>query len=184
MIAAACRSFRKNGFSGIGGDGLAKEAGVTSGAFYGHFASKEAAFKQVVATVLDEMRARLLDVREACGSKWVEVFVDYYLQHMIVCDMGESCPLFSLSLEVARSNEEIRSAYEAGMQKAAAAVADGLEGGSLEERKKRAWALLSVLSGGVTLARAAASHELSQEIADALRAAALQAAGPAAGGPK
>ena len=40
ILDAAGRGFRRLGFGGIGVDGLAKEAGVTSGAFYGHFPSK------------------------------------------------------------------------------------------------------------------------------------------------
>ena len=66
--------------------------------------------------------------------KWVEVFVEFYLTHARVCDMSESCPLRSRSLEVAQSCEESRSACEAGMQKVAKAIADGLEGGSLANR--------------------------------------------------
>ena len=38
VIKAAEGSFKKAGYSGIGVDGLARDAGVTSGAFYGHFA--------------------------------------------------------------------------------------------------------------------------------------------------
>ena len=36
IINAASRGFRSNGYAGIGVDGIAKEAGVTSGAFYAH----------------------------------------------------------------------------------------------------------------------------------------------------
>ena len=45
ILNAAGRGFRSLGFGGIGVDGLAKDAGVTSGAFYGHFSSKAEAFK-------------------------------------------------------------------------------------------------------------------------------------------
>jgi len=39
MLEAAGRGFRSHGYSGIGVDGLAKAADVTSGAFYSHFGS-------------------------------------------------------------------------------------------------------------------------------------------------
>jgi AcrR family transcriptional regulator len=48
ILEAAGRSFRKGGFGGIGVDGLAKEAGLTSGAFYVHFGSKAEAFRESV----------------------------------------------------------------------------------------------------------------------------------------
>jgi AcrR family transcriptional regulator len=182
MIAAASRGFRKRGFGGIGVDGLAKEAEVTSGAFYSHFPSKEAAFKEAVVAGMDQVRTAIMSARETYGAAWIELFIDFYLSRMRVCDPGDTCPLQSYSPEVARSGSETRAAYEAGMLKVTEAVAEGLEGGTLPERKQRAWALLSILSGGVTLARAVADEGVSSGIADAVRSAALQAAGPASTG--
>ena len=182
MIAAASRGFRRRGFGGIGVDGLAKEAEVTSGAFYSHFSSKEAAFKEAVVAGIEELCAAVLSFRKAHGAKWIEAFADFYLGYKRVCELGDSCALQSLSPEVGRSDAETRSAYEAGMLKVADAVAEGLEGGTLAERRQRAWALLSILSGGVTLARAVADEEVSSGIADAVKSAALQAAGAALAG--
>lgn len=176
MIAAAGRGFRRRGFGGIGVDGLAKEAEVTSGAFYGHFPSKEAAFKEAVVTGMEELRAGVVSFREKHGAKWVEAFIDFYLGYKRTCELGDSCTLQSLSPEVGRSEPEIRSAYEAGMLKVVEAVAAGLEGGTLADRRKRAWAFLSLLSGGVTLARAVEDEKVSSKIASSIRSAALKAA--------
>jgi AcrR family transcriptional regulator len=176
LVAAAGRGFRRRGFGGIGVDGLAKEADVTSGAFYGHFPSKEAAFKEAVVAGLEELRAGVASFREEYGAKWLEAFVDFYLGHKRTCDLGESCALQSLSPEVGRSDADIRAVYEAGMLRVVETVAEGLSGGAMEERKKRAWALLSILSGGVTLARAVADAKVSNRIAASVRSAALRAA--------
>lgn len=176
MIAAAGRGFRRRGFGGIGVDGLAKEAEVTSGAFYGHFPSKEAAFKEVVVAGVEELHAAVNKMREAHGDKWLDVFVNFYLGQKRTCDLAESCALQSLSSEVARSDPEIKAAYEAGMLKVVDAIAQGLEGGTLPSRRKRAWALMSILSGGVTLARAVEDSQLSARVASSIRAVALNAA--------
>ena len=40
-MEAAARLFREHGFDGVGVDAIMKEAGLTHGGFYGHFASKE-----------------------------------------------------------------------------------------------------------------------------------------------
>jgi TetR/AcrR family transcriptional repressor of nem operon len=178
MIAAAGRGFRRRGFGGIGVDGLAKEADVTSGAFYGHFPSKEAAFKEAVATGIEELRATVVSLRETHGDKWLEAFVDFYLSYKRTCELGDSCALQSLSPEVGRSDPEIRAVYEAKLLQVVDAVADGLEGGSRADRKKRAWALLSILSGAVTLARAVEDEKASSKIAASIRSAALNAARP------
>ena len=55
ILDAASRSFRTYGYTGVGVDGLAKEAAVTSGAFYSHFGSKSAGFDLALEAGLDEV---------------------------------------------------------------------------------------------------------------------------------
>jgi TetR/AcrR family transcriptional regulator, transcriptional repressor for nem operon len=180
ILAAIGRGFRKNGYGGIGVDGLAREAEVTSGALYGHFASKEAAFKEAVLAGIDELRDGIEALRAEHGAKWIEIFIDFYLGHRRVCDLGESCALQSLTPEVQRSDSETKSAFETHMGLVAHAVADGLSGTDARDRLARAWALLAILSGGVTLARAMQDPQASDTIAAAIRPAAIKAAGKGA----
>ena len=95
ILAAVGRGFRKRGYGGIGVDGLAKEADVTSGALYGHFRSKEDAFKEAVVAGIDELAAAIVALRAEHGANWIETFVDFYLGQKRVCDLGESCALRS-----------------------------------------------------------------------------------------
>ena len=176
ILAAAGSGFRKHGYGGIGVDGLAQEAGVTSGAFYGHFKSKEAAFQETIALGLDQLRASVEKFRAEHGEGWIEAYTDFYLGPRRTCDLRESCTLQSLSSEVGRSSEAIRSTYRAEITKVVAAVAQGLHSGSAEERERRAWAYLMVLSGGVTMARAVDDPAVGEQIATAARVAALSAA--------
>jgi TetR/AcrR family transcriptional repressor of nem operon len=179
ILAAVGRGFRKRGYGGIGVDGLAKEAEVTSGALYGHFPSKEAAFKEAVVAGIDELRQGIEALRAEHGAKWVEAFVDFYLGHKRVCELGESCALQSLTPEVQRADSATKTAFEAEMSLVARAVADGLSGASAAGRLQRAWALLAVLSGGVTLARAVSDQTVANGIAAAIRKAAVEVAGGA-----
>jgi TetR/AcrR family transcriptional regulator, transcriptional repressor for nem operon len=175
ILAAVGRGFRKRGYGGIGVDGLAKEAAVTSGALYGHFPSKEAAFKEAVIAGLDELRAGIEAVRAEHGVQWIEIFVDFYLGYKRTCEPGDSCTLQSLTPEVQRSDSETKTAYEARMKQVAQAVADGLSGADAADRLQRAWALLAILTGGVTLARAVEDQATSDTIAAAVRKTALAA---------
>jgi AcrR family transcriptional regulator len=59
IINAARQGFRSNGYAGIGVDGIAKEAGVTSGAFYAHLGSKDGAFQATLSVGLDEVIAEI-----------------------------------------------------------------------------------------------------------------------------
>lgn len=176
MIAAAGRGFRRKGFGGIGVDGLAKEAEVTSGAFYGHFASKDAAFRQAVVSGIEELRGAIESLQIEHGADWLNMFVDFYLGEKRTCELGQSCAMQSLSPEVTRADHETRAVFQEGMLKVVEQVAKGLEGASLADRRKRAWALLAVLTGGVTLARAVEDADVSSRIAKSVREAALAAA--------
>lgn len=174
MVAAAGRGFRRQGFGGIGVDGLAKEAEVTSGAFYGHFSSKGEAFEAALVEGLEELRQGVEGLRAEHGVKWAVAFVDFYLGQKRVCELGSSCALQSLTSEVQRADVGIRTVFEAKIEGVVNAVADGLPGRIAKERRARAWALLSILSGGVTMARAVADKDVSAAIASACRAAALK----------
>lgn len=182
LVSAVGRGFRRHGYAGIGVDGLAKEAEVTSGAFYGHFSSKDAAFKEAAIAGLDELCTAILALREQHGGAWLEHFVDFYLGFKRTCDLGESCGLQSLTPEVGRADAAIRIAYEEHMSAVTDAVAEGLSGGSQLDRRRRAWAIMSLLAGGVTLARACGSDAASGEIAAAVKVAVLAAAKASGGG--
>ena len=177
ILNAAGRGFRRLGFGGIGVDGLAKEAGVTSGAFYGHFPSKAEAFKAAAVAGLVQLREAIEDLRASEGEDWLARFVDFYMSVRRTCDLGESCGLQSLTPEVARADDGTRTAYEAELLKVAEAVAQGLPHGPLPARRRTAWAILAMLSGGVSLARSAADPKTGAQIAAGIKGAVTAVAG-------
>ncbi len=174
ILTAAGRGFRRLGFGGIGVDGLAKEAGVTSGAFYGHFPSKAEAFKAAAVAGLVQLREGVESLRASEGDAWLEKFVDFYMSVRRTCDLGESCALQSLTPEVARADRGTKAAYEAELVRVVEAVAEGLPNGTLTVRRRTAWAILSILSGGVSIARSAADPRTGAQIAAGVKSAALK----------
>lgn len=177
ILAAAGRSFRSKGVAGIGVDGVAKEAGVTSGAFYFHFASKEEVFTQAVAEGLRELWSGIETFQEEHGAEWLPRFVDHYLGAKRTCDLREACVLQALGPEISRASADagVRQVYEAGLKRVVDAVAQGL-GGKEKSREARAWALLSLLVGGVTAVRGLSDEALAEHAAQAIRVAALAVA--------
>jgi TetR/AcrR family transcriptional regulator, transcriptional repressor for nem operon len=173
ILNAAGRGFRRLGYGGVGVDGLAKEAGVTSGAFSGHFPSKAAAFKAVALAGLSDLREALELLRATEGDAWLEKFVDFYMSVRRTCDLGESCALQSLTPEVARADPDTKAAYQAELVRVAEVVAQGLSALPLQARRESAWAILAVLSGGVTLARSFADPKLGMQIARGVKIAVL-----------
>jgi AcrR family transcriptional regulator len=173
ILQAAGRGFRRAGFGGAGVDGLAKEAGVTSGAFYAHFKSKADAFREIINIGLSNFKNSIEKLRAEFGEKWRVTLIDIYLGDRRTCDLADSCALQSLSIEVARGDDELRASYEEQLRLIIAAVADGLEG-KPKQRREEAITLLALLTGGVTLARAVHDPALSVEIAQAIRKTAIK----------
>ena len=171
ILNAAGRGFRRLGFGGIGVDGLAKEAGVTSGAFYGHFPSKAEAFKAAAVAGLVQLREAIEDLRANDAEGWLSTFVDFYMSVRRTCDLAESCALQSLTPEVARADPDTKAAYEAELVKVADAVAKGLPNAPFAARRRTAWAILALLSGGVSMARSAADPKTGAQIAAGIKAA-------------
>lgn len=162
---AAGRGFRKSGFGGVGVDGLAKEAGVTSGAFYVHFGSKSAAFAEAVTQGMAELKEGVLYFQAQHGRAWWPEFVRFYLNAKRSCDLSESCSLQSLTPEVARADNQAREAFSAGLRSVAEAIIAGPRSPSVPRDIDTALAALAALAGAVTLARAVEQQGFADQIA-------------------
>ncbi len=180
ILEAASATFRQSGYAGIGVDGVAKEAGVTSGALYAHFGSKNGLFEEALKAGLDEVIEAIPQFRQDNGAQWIEAFVTYYLGQPHRDDLAGGCAMTTLSPEVVRAAPEIHALYESKMNKIAGLIAAGLAQGSEEEKLARAWSVLGTLIGGLTLARAVKTRKLAARIAAALSQAAVIVAGPTA----
>ncbi len=169
MLQAAGRGFRSRGYDGIGVDGLAKGAGVTSGAFYAHFGSKAAAFEAALLAGLDEVIAAIPEYQSKHGDDWTNEFSNYYLGTAHRDNLSGGCAMAAFSPEVVRASEQTRALYEQKMQTIAGLIADKMGGATKPERLANAWFYISSLIGGVTLARAVNSPALSAKILDAAK---------------
>jgi AcrR family transcriptional regulator len=169
---AAGRGFREGGFGGVGVDGLAREAGLTSGAFYGHFGSKAAAFRVAARDGLRALRAAVEAAQDRDGAAWLEPFVQMYLNDRVAVAMAEACALPVLSVDVARADPATRAEYATELRALADTVAAGLPG---PDGPARAWTLLALLAGGATMARAVADEPLRAAIVAAVAGAARTA---------
>ncbi len=178
IIDAASRSFRSNGYAGIGVDGIAKEAGVTSGAFYAHLGSKDGAFEEALKLGLDEVVAAIPNFQLEHGKQWIVAFSEYYLGKTHRNNLSCGCAMTTLSPEVVRTKPELQRIYEDKMLEIVTLMANGLSGDSEEECLSRAWAMLGILIGGLTMARAVTSKELVEKIAISIIKSAISVAGP------
>lgn len=177
IIEAVGRGFRKHGYAGIGIDGLAKAAGVTSGAFYSHLGSKDNAFEIALEKGLNEVLEGIPKFQNDHGENWAKAFAEYYLSKSHRNDLECGCAMATLTSEVVRFDSDIHKLYETKMKLIRKLIAEGLIGGTDEERNARAWSFLAVLIGGINIARAMNSSKLSDDISNAIIGSAVKAAG-------
>jgi TetR/AcrR family transcriptional repressor of nem operon len=177
IINAASQGFRSNGYAGIGVDGIAKKAGVTSGAFYAHLGSKDGAFEAALSLGLDEVIAAIPEFQLQHGKQWLVAFSDYYLGQAHRDDLSCGCAMTTLSPEVVRTKPELHAIYENKMVAIIELMALGLDGDSHEDCLSRAWTVLGILIGGLTMARAVASVKTADKIAISIANAVINIAG-------
>lgn len=164
IIEAAGRGFRTNGYGGLGVDGLAKGAGVTSGAFYGHFSSKDEAFKSAIEKGMDDYAEAAKNLQKEKGEEWVDGLLDYYLGEDHRNNLSGGCAVPGLSAEVARADKETKALYEEGLLKIAHTISKGDE-----SKTSDALALMALLAGTVLLSRSVGSEDVANKISEASR---------------
>lgn len=176
LLQASGRAFRREGYAGIGVDSIAKDAGVTSGAFYAHLKSKNGAFRAALVAGLEEVLAALPEYRETHGDQWPAAFADYYLGHGHRIDLEGGCAMTGLTPDVIRADPDVQTEYAEMMSRIIKEIADHLpQAESAAEQEAKAWAFLSALIGGLTLARALGSGPAADQIACSSKAMALGA---------
>ncbi|MCA1220774.1 TetR/AcrR family transcriptional regulator [Streptomyces sp. 8L] len=177
ILDAAGRMFRAQGIDAVGIAELMKEAGLTHGGFYNHFASKNDLAVEVCgasfAASLGAMARMIEDGRDEAGSPLERVVAGYLsAAHRDAPDGG--CPSASLVTDAGRHSEAVQSAYAEGVEGYLAGFAaeflreareEGYEPDPGEARRT-AVRLLSEMVGALMLARAVRHVEpgLSDEI--------------------
>jgi TetR/AcrR family transcriptional repressor of nem operon len=162
MVDAAGRRFKRDGFDGSGVATLVADAGLTNGAFYGHFASKGDLIATVVAEQIAAQVARVEGLPH--GLESVETFVREYLSPEHRDDPGNGCPSAALLDEITRQDRATRQAYTDGVRALIDAIARHLAVGDSVGARDRAIGLFTLLVSSLQLARAVTDQELSDQI--------------------
>jgi TetR/AcrR family transcriptional regulator, transcriptional repressor for nem operon len=167
IVRKASVRLREKGAHGIGVADLMKEAGLTHGGFYAHFASREAlvieAFNYAMGRATERWR-RL--AAETPPEKRFATIVDRD-------DPGHGCAVPTLGPEISRESAKTRKAFAARLDDMIEMLADQLPELPRKAARKQAIAALSTMAGALVLSRVAGSGEFSEEILGAGREATL-----------
>ena len=162
IVEAAGRRFKQDGIDGAGVAAVMSDAGLTNGAFYGHFSSKE----DLVANVLaDQLRAQRqsLDAQPS-NRAGLEAFVRYYLspQHRDHC--ADGCPSAALLDEIARRPAATRQVFTDELMGVIDDIASRLDPTDVEAARTDALTLFGLMVGTLQLARALTDRDLSDQL--------------------
>lgn len=172
VLAAAARAIREHGPTRVGVLEIMRQAGLTHGGFYAHFASKEELVAEAIAWMFGQARARKAARAEADpASDSLAAWIADYVSPRHRDQAGQGCPLTTLANDVRHADTAARAAFDAGVAAMAARVARRLPADDMpeEERQPAALAVLAQMVGAVTLARAVADPALSDALLAATR---------------
>ncbi|HEY2379528.1 MAG TPA: TetR/AcrR family transcriptional regulator [Gemmatimonadaceae bacterium] len=170
LVREAGRLFRERGIDGVGVAEVSKAAGLTHGALYAQFSSKEALAAEALAAGLETSGARLAKIVERPDASLGDL-LDYYVSRRHRDDLAFGCPLAASASEIARQDRSVSARFVEGFERMTAAVEATLVDLPPETRHQRALTIVAAEIGAIAVARASAKSDLglSNEILAAAR---------------
>jgi TetR/AcrR family transcriptional regulator, transcriptional repressor for nem operon len=163
IIATAGRRLKRDGIDGSGVATLMKDAGLTNGAFYRHFESKDSLVAEAITDQLHTLHANIVEQAEP-GKAGLEQIVRWYLSAEHRDNPVDGCPNAALLDEIARSEEATRQAYTEGVLVVIDGLAARMAPDDPPSARVKALSLLGLMAGTLQLSRALADRQLSDDL--------------------
>src|SRR3974390_899820 len=154
VINVASRLFRERGFDGIGLKDLMEGAGLTQGAFYKQFASKEDLIAQASSRALESACRRWSAAAEANPQDPLGAVAALYLSMGHREARMDGCPVVALGSDAARQGADVKASVEAGIRQYLEMLGRWVGEADGDEPSSKAMAILSTMVGAVVLSRA------------------------------
>lgn len=167
VINVASRLFREHGFDGIGLKDLMKGAGLTQGAFYKQFASKEDLAAQASRRALESASSRWSAAAAADPNDPLGAVMAFYLSKDHREERMDGCPVVALGSDAARQGRDVKTSFEAGIKAYLEVLSRMVGGTDGKEPTGKAMAILATMVGALTLSRAVNDPDLAQALLDA-----------------
>ena len=162
IIETAGRRFKRDGIDGSGIATLMADAGLTNGAFYAHFASKEDLVATAVADQLREQRASFSAL--APDRAGVEQYVREYLSIQHRDNPEDGCPSAALLDEIGRCTDATKRAYTDGVLAVIDDIAARLAPDDPQSARVKTLSVFAMMVGTLQLSRALADRQLADEV--------------------
>jgi TetR/AcrR family transcriptional repressor of nem operon len=183
VINVASQLFRERGFDGIGLKDLMQGAGLTQGAFYKQFASKEDLVAQASRRALESAFRRWSAAAEANPQDPLGAVIAFYLSMAHRAERMDGCPIVALGADAARQGADVKASFEAGIREHLETLSRWIGDADRVESTGKAMAILSTMVGAVVLSRAVNDERLARQFLQAAAESVRRSAGDAQEGP-
>jgi TetR/AcrR family transcriptional repressor of nem operon len=176
IMGCASGELKEKGLSAVSLNDIMEKAGLTNGAFYGHFTSRESLIAEVVEDCMRCINARFDLLTVGSNPKdALESLVAFYLSWDHRDDAQGGCPIPALGADIARASSATRSKYSNEFVRMVELVARQYPHLSNDAACQRATSTIATMVGTVVLARATNCRDLAGRILSAGRQAVLDA---------
>ncbi|MFZ6773464.1 TetR/AcrR family transcriptional regulator [Undibacterium sp. SXout7W] len=168
IVDAAARAIRRSGYDGTGVADIMKEAGLTHGAFYAHFESREAMLAEAAdhaGATANAAAAKI--VASVPDSQSLQALLQAYLSKAHIDGIETGCPVSALGSEMHRQSPEVRRVATRRIKEMIDLVARQLPEWGQPCAHERALAIVASMVGTLILARAVDDSVLSDALCNA-----------------
>jgi len=175
ILNSAITLFSTRGFDQVSIDDLMKNAGLTRGAFYAHFESKQAVYAKAIIAGAKKSRITQQKPENITQGEWTKDLLCGYLSEDHISQKISPCPLAFLVTDIANNEDEVKTTYTR-MYKMLnntirAQLTKNTEGESPTEQE--IFAITAMMIGGVAIGRALNDDETTRDLLASCRDAAL-----------
>ena len=165
VLAEAAKTMRAEGVQGMGVAHVMAKAGLTHGAFYAHFDSKDALIAETIQEMALAARGKFDTVTAELGpADALRKYVAFYLSARHRDNTDTSCPLPWLAGEIARLDAASRKRYGTSVAGLTEVLAVRLRALDHANADAAAGSVVAELVGALALSRAVADKAQSDLI--------------------
>ncbi|MGF6770588.1 TetR/AcrR family transcriptional repressor of nem operon [Paraburkholderia sp. GAS199] len=176
ILDAAASQISETGFGSVAVAELMQSAGLTKGAFYAHFDSREAMIAEASVRAMQRGQARLTELFAKDVQPSLADILDVWLDPMHIQNPSSGCGICTLAGEARHAGPEVQKVIAEQFNRNVEQIARAL--GSGPSATARATAVLTAIVGAVNMARAVGDPALARDILANARAMAMQCESP------
>ena len=170
ILDAAAHRFREDGIDGSGIAAIMSDAGLTNGAFYGHFESKEELVREAMVS---EKKEQIAEWKAVQADEGFEAALRNYLSPAHRDNVSLGCSCAALLSEIARQPLETRAAYSDLLKESISTISNHIAPEDPKSRRANAMAVVAIIVGALQMSRVMTDDRLSLTILESAVKAAL-----------